>query len=156
MRTTAPGRLVRSRQSLIAAVTGTAVVVLVALGLFLPLAGLLIGVTASSAGLVPFPGLSVTAVTLVGIVGVAALLLFAVTRRRPASAWAAAVFAVLVSLAVTAFPVIGRGRLRGTRQRRRAAPGRPLAAVHRRLLTRPTSSRGVGESGGAGIPAGIR
>lgn len=106
MRTTAPGRLVRSRQSLIAAVTGTAVVVLVALGLFLPLAGLLIGVTASSAGLVPFPGLSVTAVTLVGIVVVAALLLFAVTRRRPASAWAAAVFAVLVSLAVTAFPVI--------------------------------------------------
>lgn len=106
MRTTAPGRLVRSRQSLIAAVTGTAVVVLVALGLFLPLAGLLIGVTASSAGLVPFPGLSVTAVTLVGIVVVAALLLFAVTRRHPASAWAAAVFAVLVSLAVTAFPVI--------------------------------------------------
>lgn len=106
MRTTAPGRLVRSRQSLIAAVTGTAVVVLVALGLFLPLAGLLIGVTASSAGLVPFPGLSVTAVTLVGIVVVAALLLFAVTRHRPASAWAAAVFAVLVSLAVTAFPVI--------------------------------------------------
>jgi hypothetical protein len=106
MRTTAPGRLVRSRRSLVAAATGAVVVVLVALGLFLPLVGLLIGVTASSAGLVPFPGLSVTAVTLVGVVVVAAVLLFAVTRRRPASAWAAAVFAVLVALAVTAFPVI--------------------------------------------------
>lgn len=106
MRTTAPRRLVKSRQGPIAAATGTVVVMLVALGLFLPLVGLLVGVTASSAGLVPFPALSVTAVALVGVVVVAVLLLFALTRRRPAGAWAAAVVAVLAALAVTAFPVI--------------------------------------------------
>ncbi|MFJ4037414.1 MFS transporter permease [Microbacterium sp. NPDC090007] len=107
MRTTIARRSpVRSRHGATAAATGAVVVVLVALGLFLPLVGLLVGVTASTAGLVSFPGLSVTAVTLVGAVVVLALLLVALTRRRAAAAWTAAGCAVLAALGVTVFPVI--------------------------------------------------
>ncbi len=81
-------------------------VVLIGLLLFLPLTGFLAATTASTAGLVPFPVLSVTLVTLLGIVLAVGALLLAVTRRRTAAAWVFAVIAVLVALAVTVFPLV--------------------------------------------------
>lgn len=96
----------RPRGVYIATGVGAVVVVLIAVGLFLPLAGFLAATTASTAGLVPFPVLSVTGVTLLGIVLVAGALLLALTRRRPAAAGVWSVLAVLIALAVTVFPLV--------------------------------------------------
>lgn len=96
----------RTRGVSIATGVGAGVVVLIALGLFLPLLGFLAGATASTAGLIPFPALSVTLVTLVGVVIVAGLLLLALTRRRTGVAIVWVVLAVLVALAVTVFPLV--------------------------------------------------
>ncbi|MDF2509765.1 MAG: permease of the major facilitator superfamily [Microbacterium sp.] len=96
----------RTRGVFIATGVGVGIVVLIALGLFLPLVGFLAGATASTAGLIPFPALSVTLVTLVGIVIVAGLLLLALTRRRAGVAIVWVVLAVLIALAVTVFPLV--------------------------------------------------
>ncbi|KTS07022.1 hypothetical protein [Microbacterium testaceum] len=96
----------RTRGVFIATGVGAGIVVLIALGLFLPLLGFLAGATASTAGLIPFPTLSVTLVTLVGVVIVAGLLLLALTRRRTGVAIVWVVLAVLVALAVTVFPLV--------------------------------------------------
>ncbi|KTS70271.1 MFS transporter permease [Microbacterium testaceum] len=96
----------RTRGVFIATGVGAGIVVLIALGLFLPLLGFLAGATASTAGLIPFPALSVTLVTLVGVVIVAGLLLLALTRRRTGVAIVWVVLAVLVALAVTVFPLV--------------------------------------------------
>ena len=96
----------RTRGVFIATGVGAGVVVLIALGLFLPLLGFLAGATASTAGLIPFPAMSVTLVTLVGVVMVAGLLLLALTRRRTGVAIVWVVLAVLVALAVTVFPLV--------------------------------------------------
>jgi hypothetical protein len=95
----------RSRGVFVATAIGAGIVVLIALGLFLPLVGFLAGTTASTAGLVPFPALSVTLVTLIGAVVAAALLLLALTRRRTGTAIVWVVIAVVVALAVTVFPL---------------------------------------------------
>ncbi|BAJ74792.1 permease of the major facilitator superfamily [Microbacterium testaceum StLB037] len=96
----------RPRGVFIATGIGAGLVVLIALGLFLPLVGFLAGTTASTAGLIPFPALSVTLVTLVGAVVVAGLLLLALTRRRTGFAIVWVVLAVVVALAVTVFPLV--------------------------------------------------
>lgn len=96
----------RPRGVFIATGIGAGLVVLIALGLFLPLVGFLAGTTASTAGLIPFPALSVTLVTLAGAVVVAGLLLLALTRRRTGFAIVWIVFAVVVALAVTVFPLV--------------------------------------------------
>ncbi len=96
----------RTRGVFIATGVGAGIVVLIALGLFLPLLGFFAGATASTAGLIPFPALSVTLVTLVGVVIVAGLLLLALTRRRTGVAIVWVVLAVLVALAVTVFPLV--------------------------------------------------
>jgi len=96
----------RPRGVLVTTGIGAVVVALIALGLFLPLVGFLAGTTASTAGLVPFPALSVTLVALLGLVAVAGLLLLAVTRRRTGVAIVWAALAVLVALAVTVFPLV--------------------------------------------------
>jgi hypothetical protein len=96
----------RTRGAFIATGVGAGIVVLIALGLFLPLLGFLAGATASTAGLIPFPALSMTLVTLVGVVIVAGLLLLALTRRRTGVAIVWVVLAVLVALAVTVFPLV--------------------------------------------------
>ncbi|MDF2920844.1 MFS transporter permease [Microbacterium sp. NPDC086615] len=96
----------RPRGVFVATAIGAGIVVLIALGLFLPLVGFLAGATASTAGLLPFPALSVTLVTLVGVVIVAGLLLLALTRRRTGVAIVWVVLAVLVALAVTVFPLV--------------------------------------------------
>jgi hypothetical protein len=75
-------------------------------GGFLPLVGFLGGVTATTAGLVPFPFVRVTMLALLGAVVVLALLLLALTRRHTATATTAVVLAVLVSLVVTLAPVV--------------------------------------------------
>ncbi|MDM7892896.1 MFS transporter permease [Curtobacterium caseinilyticum] len=85
---------------------GMVLVLAVALGAYLPLVGFLGGVTATTAGLVPFPFVRITLVTLLGLVVVLALLLLALTRRHTVSSVFAVVIAVLVSLAVTAYPVV--------------------------------------------------
>ncbi len=95
----------RARGVLLATGVGAGLIVLIALGLFLPLVGFLAGATASTAGLIPFPALSVTLVTLVGAVLVAGLLLLALTRRRTGVAIVWVALAVLVALAVTVFPL---------------------------------------------------
>ncbi len=95
----------RSRGVFVATVIGAGLIVLIALGLFLPLVGFLAGTTASTAGLVPFPALSVTLVTLTGAVVTAGLLLLALTRRRTGTATVWMVIAVVVALAVTVFPL---------------------------------------------------
>lgn len=95
----------RARGVLLATGVGAGLIVLIALGLFLPLVGFLAGTTASTAGLVPFPALSVTLVTLIGAVVTAALLLLALTRRRTGTAIVWVVIAVVVALAVTVFPL---------------------------------------------------
>lgn len=96
----------RPRGVFIATGIGAGLVVLIALGLFLPLVGFLAGTTASTAGLIPFPALSVTLVTLVGAVVGAGLLLLALTRRRTGFAIVWVVLAVVVALAVTVFPLV--------------------------------------------------
>lgn len=85
---------------------GVVLVLVVAVGGYLPLVGFLGGATASTAGLVPFPVVRVAAVTLLGTVVVLALLLLAGTRRHTTTATIAVVAAVLVALATTAYPVV--------------------------------------------------
>ena len=96
----------RPRGVLVTTGIGVVLVVLVAAGLFLPLVGFLAGATASTVGLVPFPGLSVTLVSLLGAAVGAGLLFAALTRRRTATAIAWTVLAVVVALAGTAVPLI--------------------------------------------------
>lgn len=96
----------RPRGALVTAGIGTVLVVVIAAGLFLPLVGFLAGATASTVGLVPFPAASVTLVALAGVVVCAGLLLAALTRRRTATAIVWTVPAVMVALAVTAFPLV--------------------------------------------------
>jgi len=95
----------RSRGVFVTTAIGAGLVVLIALGLFLPLVGFLAGTTASTAGLVPFPALIVTLVTLTGAVVTAGLLLLALTRRRTGTAIVWVVIAVVAALAVTVFPL---------------------------------------------------
>ena len=96
----------RPRGVLVTTAIGAALIVIVAAGVFLPLVGFLALATASTAGLVPFPALSVTLVSLLGAVACAGLLLLALTRRRTATAIAWTVLAVIVAVAVTAFPLV--------------------------------------------------
>ncbi|OIH92305.1 MFS transporter permease [Curtobacterium sp. MCBA15_001] len=96
----------RARGVWIATVVGLVVVLLLFVGAFLPLTGFLAGVTATTAGLVPFPFVRVTLVTILGGIVVLALLVLAVTRRRSVAAWVPVVLAVLVTLAVTAYPLV--------------------------------------------------
>ena len=90
----------------IAGGVGVVLVAGVVLGAFLPLVGFLGGVTASTAGLVPFPFVRVTVIAVLGLVVVSALLALALTRRHTTTATIAVVVAVLVSIAVTAVPVV--------------------------------------------------
>lgn len=76
------------------------------LGAYLPLVGFLGSVTATTAGLVPFPVVRVAVLTVLGAVVVLALLLLAFTRRHTTTATIAVVLAVLVSIGVTAVPVV--------------------------------------------------
>jgi len=96
----------RPRGVWVASGIGVVLVLAVALGAWLPLVGFLGGVTATTAGLVPFPFVRITLVTLLGVVLVLALLLLALTRRHTATTVVAVVVAVLVSLAVTVYPVV--------------------------------------------------
>ncbi|WP_394685050.1 MFS transporter permease [uncultured Microbacterium sp.] len=105
-RSSSSGTLLKSRGSAIAGAVGAGAVAIIALALYLPLVGFLGAVTASTAGIVPFPALSVLAVTVVGVVVTAGLLALALTRRRAPAAWTLAVLGVLVALAVTAFPLV--------------------------------------------------
>lgn len=95
----------RPRGVFVATGIGAGLVALIALGLFLPLVGFLAGTTASTAGLIPFPALSVTLVTLIGAALAAGLFLLALTRRRTGFAIVWVVLAVVVALAVTVFPL---------------------------------------------------
>lgn len=96
----------RPRGVWIAGGIGVVLVLGTLLGAFLPLVGFLGGVTANTAGLVPFPFIRVTIVALLGAVVVLGLLLLAFTRRHTTTATIAVVVAVLVSIAVTAVPVV--------------------------------------------------
>jgi hypothetical protein len=96
----------RARGVWIATVVGVLVVLLVFTGGFLPLVGFLGGVTATTVGLVPFPFVRVTLVTVVGGLVVLGLLVLAVTRRRAVAARVPVVLAVLVTLAVTVYPLV--------------------------------------------------
>lgn len=96
----------RPRGVWIAGGIGVVLVAGVLLGAFLPLIGFLGGVTATTAGLVPFPFLRVTVVAVLGLVVVLALLALALTRRHTTTATIAVVLAVLVSIAVTIVPVV--------------------------------------------------
>ncbi|WP_144765121.1 MFS transporter permease [Curtobacterium sp. 9128] len=96
----------RARGVWIATVVGVLAVVLVFVGAFLPLTGFLAGVTATTAGLVPFPFVRVTLVTVLGGIVVLGLLVLAATRRRSLAAWVPAVLAIVVTLAVTAYPLV--------------------------------------------------
>ncbi|MDP4333652.1 MFS transporter permease [Curtobacterium sp. A7_M15] len=96
----------RPRGVWIAGGIGVVLVLGTLLGAFLPLVGFLGGVTASTAGLVPFPFVRVTIVALLGAVVVLGLLLLAFTRRHTTTATIAVVLAVLVSIAVTAIPIV--------------------------------------------------
>lgn len=98
----------RSRARGVWVATGVGLVVAVVLFLvaYLPLVGLLAGVTASTAGLVPFPAGSVIAVTVLGGIIVLGLLVVAVTRRHATPAWLASVLAMVVTVGVVVFPVI--------------------------------------------------
>ncbi|OII21769.1 MFS transporter permease [Curtobacterium sp. MCBA15_016] len=96
----------RPRGVWIASGIGVVLVLGTLLGAFLPLVGFLGGVTATTAGLVPFPFVRVTIVALLGAVVVLGLLLLAFTRRHTTTATIAVVVAVLVSIAVTAVPVV--------------------------------------------------
>jgi hypothetical protein len=96
----------RARGVWIATAVGVLVVLLVFTGGFLPLVGFLGGVTATTAGLVPFPFVRVTLVTILGGLVVLGLLVLAVTRRRAVAAWFPVVLAVLVTVAVTVYPLV--------------------------------------------------
>lgn len=105
-RATSSRTLIRSRRSTAAALTGAGVIALIALLGFLPLVGFLAGATATTAGLVPFPALRVSTVTLVGLLVIAALLVASATRRRAAAAWALSVGAMVAAIIVTVFPLV--------------------------------------------------
>lgn len=96
----------RPRGVWIAGGTGVVLVAGTALGAFLPLVGFLGGVTATTAGLVPFPFVRVALITIAGSVVVLALLVLAFTRRHTATAVSAVVLAVLVSIAITVVPIV--------------------------------------------------
>lgn len=96
----------RARGVWIATVVGVLIVLLVFTAGFLPLVGFLGGVTATTAGLVPFPVIRVTLVTVLGGLVVLGLLVLAVTRRRTVAAWVPVVLAVLVTIAVTVYPLV--------------------------------------------------
>ncbi|MDT0231889.1 MFS transporter permease [Curtobacterium sp. BRB10] len=96
----------RPRGVWIAGGIGVVLVAGVLLGAFLPLVGFLGGVTATTAGLVPFPFIRVTVLAALGLVVVLALLALALTRRHTTTATIAVVLAVLVSIAVTIVPVV--------------------------------------------------
>lgn len=96
----------RPRGVWIAGGTGVVLVAGAALGAFLPLVGFLGGVTATTAGLVPFPFVRVALITIAGSVVILALLVLAFTRRHTATAVSAVVLAVLVSIAITVVPVV--------------------------------------------------
>lgn len=96
----------RARGVWIASVVGVLLVVLLFVGAFLPLTGFLAGVTATTAGLVPFPFVRVTLVAVLGGIIVLGLLILAVTRRRSVAAWVPVVLAVLVTVAVTVYPLV--------------------------------------------------
>lgn len=98
--------LMTSRRSATVAAIGAGIVVVFTLVVYLPLVGFLGGATASTAGIVPFPVVSVTVVTFVGAATIAGLLALALTRRRSGVAWALVALAVVVALAVTAFPLV--------------------------------------------------
>lgn len=98
--------LVASRRSATVAAIGAGIVVVFTLVVYLPLVGFLGGATASTAGIVPFPLVSVTVVTFVGAATIVGLLALALTRRRSGVAWALVAFAVVVALTVTAFPLV--------------------------------------------------
>lgn len=98
--------LVTSRRSATVAAIGAGIVVVFTLVVYLPLVGFLGGATASTAGIVPFPVVSVTVVTFVGAATIVGLLALALTRRRSGVAWALVALAVVVALAVTAFPLV--------------------------------------------------
>ncbi|OZD31305.1 MFS transporter permease [Rhodococcus sp. 06-1477-1B] len=95
-----------SRRSATVAAIGAGIVVVFTLVVYLPLVGFLGGATASTAGIVPFPVVSVTVVTFVGAATIVGLLALALTRRRSGVAWALVALAVVVALAVTAFPLV--------------------------------------------------
>lgn len=97
---------IRSRHSLTAAAIGAVVIAGGTLLVFLPTVGFLAGATASTAGLIPFPAVSVTFVALAGAVVVLALLVAAASRRRPVAAWVLVVIALIAALAVTAYPFV--------------------------------------------------
>jgi hypothetical protein len=96
----------RPRGVWIASGVGTVTVLVLAVGAWLPLTGFLAGVTATTAGFVPFPAVRVGVVTVLGVVVVLGFLVLAVTRRHAVTAWSAVVLAVLVGLAVTVSPVV--------------------------------------------------
>jgi hypothetical protein len=100
------GTPTRARGVWIATGVGVVVVVLLFVLAFLPLVGLLGGVTATTAGLVPFPVGSVIAVTVLGGLITLGLLVLTVTRRHAVPAWIAAVLAMLVTLGVVVYPVV--------------------------------------------------
>jgi hypothetical protein len=96
----------RPRGVWIATVVGVLAVLVLAFGAFLPLVGFLAGITGTTAGLVPFPFVRVTLVTLLGAVVVLAFLLLAATRRHTTTSWTAVVLALLVTVGVTVFPLV--------------------------------------------------
>lgn len=96
----------RPRGVWISSAVGVVLLLVIVFGAFFPLVGFLGGVTATTAGLVPFPFLRVTLVSLLGAVIVLALVALAVTRRHTVTSVIAVVLSVLVALAVTAYPVV--------------------------------------------------
>jgi hypothetical protein len=96
----------RPRGVWIASAVGALAVLVLAVGAWLPLVGFLAGVTATTAGLVPFPAVRVGLVTVLGVGVVLGFLALAVTRRHTATAVTAVVFALLVAVAVTVYPVV--------------------------------------------------
>ncbi|MGN8049061.1 MFS transporter permease [Curtobacterium sp. 22159] len=96
----------RARGVWVATGVGVVLVLGTVLGAYLPLVGFLGSVTATTAGLVPFPVVRVAVATVIGAVVVLGLLLLAATRRRTTTATIAVVLAVLVALAVTALPLV--------------------------------------------------
>jgi hypothetical protein len=89
-----------------ASAVGVLAVLVLAVGAWLPLVGFLAGVTATTAGLVPFPAVRVGVVTVLGLAVVLGFLALAVTRRHTATAWVAVTLAALVGTAVTVYPVV--------------------------------------------------
>ena len=96
----------RPRGVLIAAAVGALLVTLVAAALYAPIVAFLAGVAATTAGVVPFPALTVVGATALGAVVVLVLLVLAITRRRTPTAWVLAVCAVLVALALAVVPPV--------------------------------------------------